>query len=165
MDTKIEVYCIKYCCLRGVSTQVIAVRVNKQTTYLLQTCVQGRDTMRSLRVVGLLTMVRCARLFEKPHLLPLRQISSWPRLRGPIRRRHISIWTTSLRPPPPRTNCFHARLQYRAAKLTPTNVLPSQLFAGASSRTITINEDDDLEQDCLEEVEPGDTCYLEEGNY
>jgi len=43
--------------------------------------------------------------------------------------------------------------------------LVPQLLALASSRTITINKDDDLEQDCLEEVEPGDTCYLEEGNY
>lgn len=40
-----------------------------------------------------------------------------------------------------------------------------QLFASASPRTIYIDDDDDFQSDCLDEVEPGDTCYLEEGNY
>eukprot|EP00903_Cladosiphon_okamuranus_P012820 g11980.t1 len=39
------------------------------------------------------------------------------------------------------------------------------LLASGSPKTIYIDDDDDLQSDCLDEVEPGDTCYLEEGNY
>lgn len=41
----------------------------------------------------------------------------------------------------------------------------SQLLASASARTITIKAGEDFEATCLHVVEPGDTCYLEKGDY
>ncbi len=38
-------------------------------------------------------------------------------------------------------------------------------MASASAKTITIPAGDDFEASCLHVVEPGDTCYLEKGNY
>ncbi|CAM9787554.1 unnamed protein product, partial [Laminaria digitata] len=40
-----------------------------------------------------------------------------------------------------------------------------QLFGSASARTITVKAGEDFEAICLHAVEPGDTCYLEEGDY
>ncbi|CAM9149559.1 unnamed protein product, partial [Ectocarpus sp. 4 AP-2014] len=40
-----------------------------------------------------------------------------------------------------------------------------QLVASASAKTITITAGDDFEASCLKVVEPGDTCYLEKGDY
>ncbi|CAN0313381.1 unnamed protein product, partial [Hapterophycus canaliculatus] len=41
----------------------------------------------------------------------------------------------------------------------------TQLVASASARTITIAAGDDFEASCLMVVEPGDTCFLEKGEY
>ena len=41
----------------------------------------------------------------------------------------------------------------------------SQLFVSVSARTITIKAGDDFEATCLHEVQPGDTCHLEKGDY
>ena len=41
----------------------------------------------------------------------------------------------------------------------------SQLFSSSAARTITIKAGDDFEASCLHVVQPGDTCYLEKGNY
>lgn len=38
-------------------------------------------------------------------------------------------------------------------------------MAVAMAKTITVSAGDDFEAVCLMEVEPGDTCYLEKGNY
>lgn len=45
-------------------------------------------------------------------------------------------------------------------------MLPSvQLAASACARTITVKAGEDFELVCLKEVEAGDTCYLEKGDY
>ena len=41
----------------------------------------------------------------------------------------------------------------------------SQLLVSASARTINIKAGEDFEATCLYQVEPGDVCYLEKGDY
>ncbi|CAM9341807.1 unnamed protein product, partial [Laminaria digitata] len=47
----------------------------------------------------------------------------------------------------------------------PSALFFSQFFASAAARTITVKAGEDFEAVCLHVVQPGDTCYLEKGNY
>lgn len=55
----------------------------------------------------------------------------------------------------PQTNRYFVRARYA----------PSQLPTAASAKTFQLSAGDDFEASCLKVVEPGDTCYLAEGDY